>query len=273
MNARIKERFAALAKENRAALITFITAGDPTPEASSQLLAALPEAGADIIELGVPFTDPMADGPAIQVAGRRALNAGASLRKTLAMVAEFRKKDTTTPIVLMGYYNPVYIFGVEAFSKAAREAGVDGVIIVDLPPEEADELRVHLDEVDFIPLVTPTTSDERLPQVLSRAGGFVYYVSVMGVTGTTSASQQDLAQAMHRVRDKVGLPVVIGFGIRTPEQAAEAARLSDGVVIGTTLIQKIAEKLNDDDRPQPDMVDNVVAATRALAQAVRDARK
>ncbi len=273
MSSRITRRFDALAKENRAALITFITAGDPTMDESARILDALPEAGADIIELGVPFTDPMADGPAIQMAGRRALKTGATLRKTLAMVAEFRKKDTTTPIILMGYYNPIYIFGAEAFAKAAKEAGVDGIIVVDLPPEEANELQQHLDGVDFVPLVTPTTSDDRLPLVLKKAGGFIYYVSVMGVTGTASASQSDLAQAMTRLRSKVDLPVAIGFGIRSSEQAAEAARLADGVVVGTMLVQKIAEKLDQNDRPLPDMLANVIDTTRTLARAVRSARK
>lgn len=273
MSARIKECFSALAKENRAALITYVTAGDPTMEASAELLAGLPGAGTDIIELGVPFTDPMADGPAIQLAGRRALRAGATLHKTLEMVAEFRKKDTTTPIILMGYYNPIYIFGPEAFAQKAAEAGVDGVVIVDLPSEEADELRVHLKQIDWIPLVTPTTDDQRLPFVLRDSGGFIYYVSIMGVTGTSSATRDSLSGAMNRIRDKARLPVAIGFGIRTNEQAADAARLADGVVIGTTLVQKIAEKLDDAERPLPDMVENVLSATRSLAQSVRNARK
>ena len=273
MSTRIKERFAALARENRAALITYVTAGDPTMEASAELLAGLPEAGADIIELGVPFTDPMADGPAIQLAGRRALRAGATLRKTLAMVAEFRKKNTTTPIILMGYYNPIYIFGPEAFAEAAAEAGVDGVVIVDLPSEEADELRMHLKKINWIPLVTPTTDDQRLPFVLKSSGGFIYYVSIMGVTGTTSATHDSLSAAMNRIRERAKLPVAIGFGIRTNEQAADAARLADGVVIGTTLVQKIAEKLDDNERPLPDMVENVLTATRSLAQSVHNARR
>ncbi len=236
---RLKARFQALKAENRAALITYIMACDPDRESSQKLLDALPSAGADIIEFGMPFTDPMADGPAIQLAARRALAAGGSLALTLEMVARFRQTDRDTPVVLMGYYNPVYTRGPERFCREAAEAGVDGLIIVDLPPEEVDELLPHAraQGIDFIFLATPTSDEARLPQVVSRASGFVYYVSIAGITGTRSADEAAVADAVARIRRHTDLPVCVGFGIKSPEQAAAIARIADGVVVGSAIVQ------------------------------------
>jgi len=244
---RIETRFAALRAENRAALVTFVTAGDPDRATSQRILDGLPAAGADLIELGMPFTDPMADGPAIQHAAQRALAAGASLRQTLEMVAAFRQSDTETPIVLMGYYNPIYAWGAETFARDAAAAGVDGLIIVDLPPEEAGELvpSLRAEGIDFIVLTTPTSDDARLPVVLANASGFVYYVSIAGVTGTASASEAAIDAAVARLRRHTDLPVCVGFGIRTPDQAAAIARRAEGAVVGSAIVQTIAEHLND----------------------------
>ncbi|MEE4741713.1 tryptophan synthase subunit alpha [Pseudomonas alliivorans] len=266
---RLEQRFAQLKTEGRAALVTFVTAGDPGYDTSLKILKGLPAAGADVIELGMPFTDPMADGVAIQLATLRALDAGQTLPKTLQMVREFRVEDQTTPIVLMGYYNPIHRFGVEAFVAEAREAGVDGLIIVDLPPEHDAELATpaQASGIDFIRLTTPTTDDARLPRVLERSSGFVYYVSVAGVTGAGSATTEHVTEAIARLRRHTDLPISVGFGIRTPEQAAAIARLADGVVVGSALVDKIATA----ESPEY-AVDGVLTLCAALAEGVRNAR-
>ncbi len=267
---RLEQRFADLKAEGRAALVTFVTAGDPGYETSLEILKGLPAAGADVIELGMPFTDPMADGVAIQLATLRALDAGQTLLKTLAMVKSFREKDTTTPLVLMGYYNPIHRFGVDNFVTQAREAGVDGLIIVDLPPEHDAELAEPAQAVgiDFIRLTTPTTDDSRLPRVLERSSGFVYYVSVAGVTGAGAATAEHVGAAIARLRSHTSLPISVGFGIRTPEQAAGIARLADGVVVGSALVDKIAKAAT----PQQ-AVNDVLGLCRELAEGVRSARR
>ncbi len=265
---RIKTRFDALAAEGRAALVTFITAGDPDHATSAAVLAALPGAGADIIELGMPFTDPMADGPAIQAASRRALHAGASVTKTLELVRDFRKGDDTTPIVLMGYYNPIYHRGVDVFLKEATEAGVDGLIVVDLPPEEDDELCLpaRAAGLDFIRLATPTTDEARLPAVLANTSGFVYYVAIAGVTGTRTAAVADTAHAVRRLKAASDLPIAIGFGVRTPAQAADFAAVGDAVVVGSAIVDIISEGT-------PDVAGRVGAFVEALAGGVRGASR
>ena len=261
---RLDARFAQLRRENRAALVTFTMAGDPDLETSLRIVNDLPKAGADIIEIGMPFSDPMADGPTIQAAGLRALNGGMTLQKTLDLVARFRKTDTDTPIILMGYYNPIYRFGAERFTAAARIAGADGLIIVDLPPEEDAELRPFAARAGLamIRLVAPTTDDKRLPLVLKDASGFVYYVAVLGPTGTKSAAAADVAAAVARIRTHTRLPVAVGFGIKTPEQAAEIARGADAAVVGTALVQAI-EKGGEA---------GAIDFVRALGIAVRGAR-
>lgn len=263
---RISARFAKLKSENRAALVTFITACDPDRALSQAVLNGLPAAGADVIELGMPFTDPMADGPAIQLAAQRALAAGGSLKVTLEMVAEFRRIDKDTPIILMGYYNPIYAWGPEKFAGDAALAGVDGLIIVDLPPEEAGELVPFLKSaaIDFIVLTTPTSDDARLPVVLANASGFVYYVSIAGVTGTGSASSTAIEDAVTRIRRHTDLPVCVGFGIRTPAQAADVARLAEGAVVGSAIVQVLAESKT---------VEAPLALVKDLAAGVRAARK
>lgn len=268
---RLAPRFAKLAAEDRAALITYVMAFDPDRATSQAILNGLPGAGADIIEFGMPFTDPMADGPAIQYAAQRALGAGGTLKGTLEMVAEFRKTDDATPVVLMGYYNPVYAWGAERFCKDAAEAGVDGLIIVDLPPEEAGELLPHCraNSIDFIFLTTPTSDDARLPTVVRDASGFVYYVSIAGITGTASASQDAIAQAVERIRSHTPLPVCVGFGIKTPEQAAEVARVADGAVVGSAIVAAAAEAREKGKDP----VEAVRTLVRQLAEGVRGARK
>jgi len=232
-------------------------------------------AGADLIEIGMPFSDPMADGPAIQEAGQRALKAGISLRRTLALVRELRRADDETPIVLMGYYNPIYRYGPESFAQDAAAAGVDGVIIVDLPPEEDAELTkpARRAGLDFIRLATPTSDDQRLPRIVEHASGFIYYVAVAGITGTRSADAASVAAAVTRLRRFTGLPIAVGFGIRTPRQAAEVARAADAAVIGTALVQRLALNLNPANTAKPGLVDAVLADIRALAQGVRDARR
>lgn len=266
---RIEQRFAQLKTEGRAALVTFVTAGDPDYDTSLKVLKGLPAAGADVIELGMPFTDPMADGVAIQLATLRALDAGQTLQKTLQMVSEFRVDDQTTPIVLMGYYNPIHRYGVEKFVAAASEAGVDGLIIVDLPPEHDAELATpaQASGIDFIRLTTPTTDDARLPRVLERSSGFVYYVSVAGVTGAGSATMEHVEGAIERLHRHTSLPICVGFGIRTPEQAAAIARLADGVVVGSALVDKIANAASPEQG-----VDDVFSLCAALAEGVRKAR-
>jgi tryptophan synthase alpha chain len=272
---RIEARFAALAGEGRAAFIPFIIAADPTIEASLAILKGLPAAGADIIELGVIFSDPMADGPAIQAAGLRAKAAGANVRQTLAMVGEFRAGDKETPIILMGYYNPIYIYGVEAFLADAKAAGVDGLIVVDLPPEEDSELCLPAlaAGMHFVRLATPTTDDKRLPVVLEHSSGFLYYVSIAGITGTASATQDTIQAAVTRLKNHTDLPVAVGFGIRTPEQAAAVAEVADAAVVGSAIVQLIADNVDDNGQPAADLVDTVLAFARSLADGVRGARR
>jgi len=241
MTTRIDTRFADLKREGRSAFITFLMAGDPDPKTSLDIIKALPKAGADIIEIGMPFTDPMADGPAIQAAGLRALKAGMTLKKTLAMVREFRNADDATPLVLMGYYNPVYIYGVDKFLVDAKSAGVDGLIIVDLPPEEDSELCLPAMKagLNFIRLATPTTDDKRLPAVLANTSGFVYYVSITGITGAASADKAVVGEAVARIKRHTKLPVCVGFGIRTPEAARGIAETANGAVVGTALVDTL----------------------------------
>ena len=267
---RLQSRFAELKAENRAALVTFITAGDPDYATSLSILKGLPDAGADVIELGMPFTDPMADGPAIQLANIRALAGKQGMQQTLQMVREFRQGNQSTPLVLMGYYNPIFVYGVERFISDAKEAGVDGLIVVDLPPEHNDELCEPAQSagIDFIRLTTPTTDDDRLPTVLAGSSGFVYYVSVAGVTGAGAATMDHVEEAVARLRRHTDLPLCIGFGIRTPEHAAEVARRADGAVVGSALIDKIAEAQS----PQQ-AVDGVLGLCRELAEGVRGARR
>jgi tryptophan synthase alpha chain len=275
MSGRIDKRFAALRKEGRAGLVTFVTAGDPDPTTARAILKGLPGAGADLIELGMPFSDPMADGPAIQQSSLRALKAGASMTTTLAQVSDFRQGDDETPIVLMGYYNPIYVYGVEKFLKDAKAAGVDGLIVVDLPPEEEDELTSPAAgmDIDLIRLTTPTTDDGRLPRVVEKAGGFVYYVSITGITGTATAAESDVESAVSRLRRHTDLPVAVGFGIKTPEQAAAIARFADAAVVGSALVGKVVEALDDHGVAGPQLVEGVLAFASALAKGVRGARK
>ncbi|WP_255448487.1 tryptophan synthase subunit alpha [Telmatospirillum sp. J64-1] len=271
---RIARRFNALKAEGRAGLVTFLTACDPDYDTSLDVLKGLPAAGADLIELGMPFTDPMADGPAIQLASQRALAAGGSIERCLSAVRSFREQESETPLILMGYYNPIYAYGPERFCKDAAEAGVDGLIIVDLPPEEAEELLAHARPagIDFIVLTTPTTVGERLPVVLGNASGFVYYVSIAGITGTASAQMSAIEEAVARLKAATALPVAVGFGIRTPEQAADVARHADGVVVGSALVQALAESLDGEGRATEGLKDNVLGLVRALANGVRTAR-
>lgn len=267
---RLQNRFAELKAENRAALVTFITAGDPDYATSLSILKGLPEAGADVIELGMPFTDPMADGPAIQLANIRALAGKQGMQQTLQMVREFRAGNQSTPLVLMGYYNPIFVYGVERFISDAKEAGVDGLIVVDLPPEHNDELCEPAQSagMDFIRLTTPTTDDDRLPTVLAGSSGFVYYVSVAGVTGAGAATMDHVEEAVARLRRHTDLPLCIGFGIRTPQHAAEVAKRAEGAVVGSALIDKIAEAQS----PQQ-AIDGVLGLCRELAEGVRSARR
>ena len=267
---RLQSRFAELKQQNRAALVTFVTGGDPDYASSLAILKGLPAAGADVIELGMPFTDPMADGPAIQLANIRALAAKQNLPKTLQMVREFRATDSSTPLVLMGYYNPIFAYGVERFIADAKEAGVDGLIIVDLPPEHNDELcePAQAAGLDFIRLTTPTTDDQRLPTVLNGSSGFVYYVSVAGVTGAGAATMDHVEQAVARLRRHTDLPLCIGFGIRTPEHAADVARRADGVVVGSALVDQIAKA-----ESPAQAIDGVLSLCAQLAEGVRGARR
>ena len=272
---RIATRFAALAREGRAALVTFLTAGDPDAATSLALLKALPGAGADIIEIGMPFTDPMADGPAIQLSSQRALKGGQTLVKTLAMVAEFRKGDDTTPIVLMGYYNPVYVYGVDRFLAAAKSAGVDGLIVVDLPPEEDAEFCIPAMQagLNFIRLATPTTDDKRLPAVLANTSGFVYYVSITGITGTATPNYSKVASAVARIKRHTKLPVAVGFGVRDALSAAAIAAHADGVVVGSALIEALRGSLDAEGKATAKTLQSVTNLVASIAQGVRDARR
>ncbi|MDR3537575.1 MAG: tryptophan synthase subunit alpha [Acetobacteraceae bacterium] len=268
---RIAARFAALKREGRGALIPFLEAWDPDGPTSMQILRGMPAAGADLIEIGMPFTDPMADGPIIQAAGKRGLAAGVKVADVLAMVRAFRVDDADTPIILMGYLNPILSYGPERFCVDAAAAGVDGLIIVDLPTEEADLLLPFSDAqgLDFIRLVAPTTDDVRLPHVLQGSSGFVYYVSITGITGTRSASSDDLAAAIPRIRRATNLPIAIGFGVRSPAQAAEASRVADAAVVASALIDTLAANLDEHGKARPDAVGKVLAQVRALANGVR----
>ena len=273
MTTRIDRRFAALGREGRAALVTFTTAGDPDYGTSLAILKALPQAGADVIELGMPFSDPMAEGPPVQASSLRALKAGQTLAKTLAMVRDFRAEDADTPLVLMGYYNPIYIYGVERFVADAKGTGVDGLIVVDTPPEEDDELCLpaRCAGLNFIRLATPTTDEKRLPVVLRNASGFVYYVSITGVTGTASAEPQRVAAAVRRIKAHTELPVAVGFGVKTPEQARAIAEAADGVVVGSALVNAVRDSL-DEGCATARTTEAVLGLVRDLAEAVRAAR-
>ena len=275
MTTRIDTCFARLNKEGRSAFITFLMAGDPDPATSLEIIKALPKAGADIIEIGMPFTDPMADGPAIQAAGLRALKAGMTLKKTLDLVRAFRAGDTTTPLVLMGYYNPIYIYGVDKFLADAKSAGVDGLIIVDLPPEEDTELCLPAMQagLNFIRLATPTTDDKRLPAVLANTSGFVYYVSITGITGSASADANVVGEAVARIKRHTKLPVCVGFGIRTPQAARGIAAHADGAVVGTALVDALRGSLDSDGRATAKTVDAVAGLAASLAQGVRGAKQ
>jgi len=275
MSTRIDARFAELKKQGRSAFVTFLMAGDPDPSTSLEIIRALPKAGADIIEIGMPFTDPMADGPAIQAAGLRALKAGMTLKKTLAMVREFRKQDDATPIVLMGYYNPIYIHGVDRFLLDANSAGVDGLIIVDLPPEEDTELCLPAMKagLNFIRLATPTTDDKRLPAVLANTSGFVYYVSITGITGSASADTGEVGEAVARIKRHTSLPVCVGFGIRTPAAARAIAENADGAVVGTALVDALRASLDSEGHATAKTVDAVADLVSSLAQGVRGAKQ
>ena len=273
MTTRIDRRFAALKDEGRAALVTFTMAGDPDYKTSLAIARALPAAGADVIELGMPFTDPMADGPAIQAAGLRALKAGQNMMATLEMVREFRTSDRETPIVLMGYYNPIYIYGVERFLADAKSAGIDGLIVVDLPPEEDDELCLPTltAGLNFIRLATPTTDDRRLPAVLANTSGFVYYVSITGITGAAAPEAGKVTSAVARIKRHTALPVCVGFGVRSADSAARIARGADGVVVGSALVEAVRMSLANG-KATANTVAAVTDLVRALAAGVRGAR-
>ena len=274
-HSRIARRFEALRSEGRAGLVAFVTAGDPDDETSSAILAGLPGAGADLIEIGMPFSDPMADGPAIQAANQRALANGQTLTRTLAMAADLRARDADIPLVLMGYFTPIYRFGTSAFLDRAGDAGIDGLIVVDLPLEEEQELRPSGDAggIEIIRLVTPAAGPRRLDELVANSKGFLYYVSVAGVTGTKSAAVEDTAAGVGRIRDLTELPVAVGFGIATPAQAAEVARVADAVVVGSAIVQRIAAGLDDRGRPGTGLVDDVLGLVKELSLGVRGARK
>jgi tryptophan synthase alpha chain len=275
MTTRIEKRFADLTKEGRAALVTFTMAGDPDYATSLALAKALPKAGADLIELGMPFSDPMADGPSIQAAGVRALKAGQDMAKTLSLVREFRKGDDATPIVLMGYYNPIYIYGVDRFLADTKAAGVDGLIVVDLPPEEDEELCIPALKagINFIRLATPTTDDKRLPAVLKNTSGFVYYVSITGITGAAAPDAGKVGNAVGRIKKHTALPVAVGFGVRDMARAKAIAEGADGVVVGTALIDKLAATLDENGKPSAGSVKAVTDLVASLAEGVRAVRK
>ena len=272
---RIERCFEALREQGRAGLVTYLTAGDPDLETSVRLFAGLAPAGADLIEIGMPFSDPMADGPVIQEAGQRALKSGMTLRRTLALVREMRRADDETPVVLMGYYNPIYRYGADTFPRDAVGAGVDGVIVVDLPPEEDAKLTESARDagLDVIRLATPTSDERRLPLIVKRASGFLYYAAIAGITGTRSADSADVTAAVARLRQFTRLPVAVGFGIRTPEQAAQVARAADAAVVGSALVQRLALNLDPDGCAKTGLVEAVLGDVRALAAGVQKARK
>ncbi|MBB3809760.1 tryptophan synthase subunit alpha [Pseudochelatococcus contaminans] len=272
---RIERRFELLRTEGRSALLTFITAGDPDYDTSLAVIKALPEAGADIIEIGMPFTDPMADGPAIQLAAQRALKGGQTLVRTLDLVRELREQDDDTPVILMGYYNPIYIYGVDRFLADAKEAGVDGFIVVDLPPEEDGELCLPALRagLSFVRLATPTTDDARLPSVLANTSGFVYYVSITGVTGTAVPDFDAVAASVARIKRHTDLPVVVGFGVRSGDHAAAIARGADGVVVGSAVVDALRNSLDAEGRATENTVPAVSALVRELAEGVRSVSK
>jgi len=274
MTARMDKKFADLKAEGRPALVTYFMGGDPDYDTSLAIMKALPGAGADVIELGAPFSDPMADGPAIQLAGQRALKNGHSLRKTLEMARDFRRSDDTTPIVVMGYYNPIYIYGVERFLDDALDAGIDGLIVVDLPPEMDDELCIPAlrKDINFIRLTTPTTDDKRLPKVLTNTSGFVYYVSMTGITGSALPDPSVIAGAVQRIKKSTDLPVCVGFGVKTAEHARLIGASADGVVVGTAIVNQVATSLDKDGRATADTVQSVATFVRGLATGVRSAR-
>ena len=264
---RLEKRFADLKAAGRAGLVTYLTAGDPDYATSLEVLQGLPAAGADVIEIGMPFSDPMADGPAIQAASLRALRAGMTLGKTLDLVAAFRETDPETPVVLMGYYNPIYAMGNEVFLRRAVEAGVDGLIVVDLPPEEDGELcrPARAAGLHWIRLATPTTDDRRLPRVLAEVSGFLYYVSVMGITGTKSATRDQVAEAVGRLRHHTDVPIAVGFGIKTPEAVREVGAVADAAVVGSALVERIRVNLDEAGRATPALKDDVLGFVRELA--------
>ena len=271
MTTRIDRRFAALKEEGRSALVTFVTAGDPDYETSLKIMKGLPQAGADVIELGMPFTDPMADGPAIQAAGLRALRAGQTMKKTLKMVKAFRQGDDDTPVVLMGYYNPIYVYGVARFLEDAKAAGVDGLIVVDLPPEEDGELCLPAmaANVNFIRLATPTTDDARAPKVFKNTSGFVYYVSVLGITGTKAPDLKSVAANVKRLRKHTTLPICVGFGVKTAEQARAIAQDADGVVVGSALVSAVEKSLTKAGKATSKTPTAVHALVADIARGVR----
>lgn len=272
---RIQKRFAALKAEGRAGLIAYLTAGDPDLETSTRLFEGLAAAGADLIEIGMPFSDPMADGPLIQAAGMRALKGGMTLRKTLAMVKGLRAHDPNTPYVLMGYYNPIYRYGAEAFAKDAAAAGVDALIIVDLPPEEDREMDAPARQagLDLVRLATPTSDAHRLPKIVDRASGFLYYVAIAGITGTHSAEVGAVYEAVARLRRFTNLPIVVGFGIKTPQQAADIAHVADAAVVASALVDRLARNLDPAGKALPGLVDAVLGDIAALADGIRGARR
>jgi len=274
MTARMDKKFAALKAEGRPALVTYFMGGDPDYETSLEIMKALPAAGADVIELGAPFSDPMADGPAIQLAGQRALKGGQTMKKTLQMAREFRKGDDTTPIVIMGYYNPVYVYGVERFLDDALEAGIDGLIIVDLPAEMDNELCIpaRKRDINFIRLTTPTTDDKRLPKVLTNTSGFVYYVSMTGITGSALPDPSKIAGAVGRIKSQTDLPVCVGFGVKTAEHARLIGANADGVVVGTAIVNQVATSLDKDGKASADTVQSVATFVHGLSAGVHAAR-
>ncbi|GEO86576.1 MULTISPECIES: tryptophan synthase subunit alpha [Alphaproteobacteria] len=274
MTARMDKKFAALKAEGRPALVTYFMGGDPDYETSLKIMKALPAAGADVIELGAPFSDPMADGPAIQMAGQRALKGGQTMRKTLQMAREFRKGDDTTPIVIMGYYNPIYVYGVDRFLEDALEAGIDGLIIVDLPAEMDNELCIpaRAKDINFIRLTTPTTDDKRLPKVLTNTSGFVYYVSMTGITGSALPDPSKIAGAVQRIKSQTDLPVCVGFGVKTAEHARLIGASADGVVVGTAIVNQVATSLDKDGHASADTVQAVATFVRGLSAGVHAAR-